>query len=349
MTVVALVGCGGISRDGYVPAIAHLQPRAVLTYDVDLGAALRAQAELVRLGLDARAVPDVVSLGESDSVIIAVPPSRTPEAVSSIVSARADRAILLEKPLATNFELARSMLEDLDESSDVRYMETFLHSTAYDVLVSELGTGRLGAVRKVRCRVKGGTPIDLENQWRGSRALGGEVLHDWGIHSLGLVLHLARTVGLGRDGTVADVRVSDAEWARFGVRKILTACAFDVLGLNIPVEVDASWSGSSRSMESPDVSVECERGTLGLFVRKTEGSSDWTCVERQESGGIRMLASRRYPKELFVRGVAGFLARGTDGASTEQSKFDIGLGLEALRLADSAYSQAASSSSTSSD
>jgi predicted dehydrogenase len=342
VTVVALVGCGGISRDGYIPAIAHLQPQTVLTYDVDPGAASRAQAELVRLGLDARAVSDVVSLGESDSVIIAVPPSQTPETVSSIVSARADRAILLEKPLATSFELARSLLGDIDEATDVRYMETFLHSTAYDVLLGELGTGRLGAVRKLRCRVKGGTPSDLENQWRGSRALGGEVLHDWGIHSLGLVLHLARTAGLGRDGT-------DAEWARFGVRKILTACAFDVLGLAIPVEVDASWSGSSRSMESPDVSVECERGTLGLFVRKTEGSSDWTCVERQASGGVRMLASRRYPKELFVRGVAGFLARGANGASAEQSKFDIGIGMEALRLADSAYNQAVSSASTSSD
>lgn len=348
MSVLALVGCGGISRDGYIPAIGHLRPNSVLTCDLDPLAAARAEEELTKLGVNARAVPGLESLAESDLVIVAVPPSQVRDTVTAIMSASTARTFLLEKPLGPTFGSARAMVDEVSEDAELRYMETFLHSTAYDVLVDELGTGRFGEVERLRCRVRGGTPIDLEHQWRGFRDLGGEVLHDWGIHSLGLVLHLTRAIGLAPIDLNPDIRCVDAQWTSIVDRKLLMSCLFDVTGLDVPVEVDASWSGPTRSMEDPDVVVECERGTLGLYVRKTEGSSDWTCVEIDASGRARMLASRRYPKELFVRGVAGFLADAAVASPAGRSKFDIDLGLQALRLADNAYNQAASSSSTSS-
>lgn len=349
MTVLALVGCGGIARDGYLPAIGHLRPNSVLTYDLDPAAAEHAQTELVRFGVNAHAVSDLIAVAESDAVIVAVPPSQLRTTVSSIAADRSDLAILLEKPLGPTFDIARSTIEDINGNARIYYMETFLHSTAYDVLVDELGTGRLGAAQRLSCRVKGGTPSDLEHQWRGSRTLGGEVLHDWGVHSLGLALHFLGAIGLGSSDTDPDVEVTASEWATFGKRRVLTSCTLNLRGLAIPVEVEASWSGPSRSMESPDVLVECERGALGLHVRKTEGSSDWTCVEHAAPGVTRILACRRYPKELFIRGVSGFLDRDNSVLPADQSKFSVGLGMEALRLADDAYNQARPSSSTSSN
>ena len=232
--------------------------------------------------------------------------------------------------------MAVEIVQQAEVFTSVAYMETFLHSTAYDVLVDEVDSGRLGNVSRLVFRVRGGTPANLDTVWRGDRSRGGEVLHDWGVHSVGLALHFLGSL-LG-PSAAPEVVVVDAQWKDIGDRKILTSCDMVLEGAPIPTSIRASWDGGVANPESPDVLVECERGQLSLVVQKTDGTSDWVCTEA-DGESVRRLASRRYPKELFIRGVDGFL-RDVGRGRVVSDKYNVSLGLEAIRLMDSAYSQA---------
>lgn len=336
---VALIGCGGIARDGYLPALLHLRPDKVTLVDPDPTAGRAAQERLRSGGVNAEWQSDLARADASiEAAIIAVPPLHLPDAVDALLaSSSPPLAILLEKPLGVNSTVASEMIQRASAVASVAYMETFLHSTAYDVLLDELASERLGAVSRIVLSVRGGTPANLESVWRGDRGRGGEVLHDWGIHSMGLSLHLLRSIA-GRPESV-EVDVLDTCWRVLGDRQLLTSCDMQVEGSPVPTSIRASWDGTSASPESPDVLVDCERGQLSLVVTKMDGSSNWTCVETRGEAA-HCLASRRYPKELFIRGLDGFL-RGVRNGFVMPDKYDVAMGLEALRLVDAAYSQAA--------
>jgi predicted dehydrogenase len=291
-------------------------------------------------GVETHAVESVYEIPEPvTAAIVAVPPPEVAEAVNSLLSAQfSPPAILLEKPLGPDHQTGTAIVERGNRESQLAYMETFLHSSAYDVMLDEIATGRLAGVNSIHMAVRGSLPRDLGNQWRGDRRSGGEVLHDWGVHSLGFALHLANNAA--KQLAQPTVAVANAEWMSVGTRDLLKSCGMTLDGYDADIYIDASWEGSAASPEEPDILVKCDRGDLALYVRKTDGSSDWVCVDYND-GNIRELASRRYPKELFIRGVAGFLRR-TAAPSNRQDKYDIALGLEALNLADTAYSQACS-------
>lgn len=335
---VALIGCGGIARDGYLPALLHVKPDHVTLVDPDPVAGFAAQERLQTGGLSAVWQRDLSSVGDAiEAAIVAVPPSVLPDAIDALLSSRArPSAILVEKPLGVDLAVACEMVQRIEAVTSVAYMETFLHSTAYDVLLDELASARLGAVSRIVLSVRGGTPPNLDVVWRGDRSRGGEVLHDWGVHSMGLALHLLNSLsGLGES---PEVSVSDARWMGIGGRRLLLSCDMALEGSRIDTSVKASWEGGPATPASPDVLVECERGQLSLVVQKTAGSSNWVCVE-SSGETVRELASRRYPKELFVRGVDGFL-RDVRRGYVGSDKYDVSLGLDALRLVDAAYSQA---------
>ena len=335
---VALIGCGGIARDGYLPALVHVRTERVTLVDPDPVAGLTAQEYLRASGIRAVWLRDLSSVDHGiEAAIVAVPPSVLPDAIDALLTARSrPSAILIEKPLGINFAVASEMVRRVEAVASVAYMETFLHSTAYDVLLDELASARLGPVSRVALAVRGKTPPNLDVAWRGDRRCGGEVLHDWGVHSLGLALHLLNSLSALAESP--EVAVSDARWMDISGRPVLLSCDMTLEGSRIDTSVRASWEGDPATLESPDLLVECERGQLSLVVQKTSGSSNWVCIE--SSGEIiRNLASRRYAKELFVRGVDGFLRDVRCGCVISE-KYNVTLGLEALRLVDAAYNQA---------
>ncbi|NVN49167.1 Gfo/Idh/MocA family oxidoreductase [Mycolicibacterium hippocampi] len=348
--IVGLIGCGGIAHDGYLPALAYLQPELVCVWDVDAPAASRAARVLIERSVRASQSSALAELVQKvDRVVIAVPPAEVRSvvtAVAKVPTSKTPMPLLLEKPLGTSAEDARLIIEH-DGDVDLHYMETFLHSTAYVAMLEEALSGRYGTPRRLVVAVKGSLPANLESSWRGDRKQGGGVLHDWGIHAIGLALHALRTIGLLKGNPGLEPVVGESCWERHGSRQILTHCELQIKGAPIEVSIQASWVGPATSPSNPDVLLECDGGSIGLHVRKTDGSSDWVCYD-DPLGSPRQLASRRYPKELFIRGLAGFIGFANARPSTN-GVYDPYLGVEAMRIADSAYAHAVAKIATRSD
>lgn len=330
MTTIGLIGCGQIARDGYIPALAFVRPSLVLVSDRDQAAAEAAARELEARGVRSELCQTTTDVAQNcESSIVAVAPSALEEVVREIAEAGAPR-LLVEKPLGVNANITRRILDIAAESRmELSYMETFLHSSATEVLIDELNSRRLGHLKELKLSFKGGLPKSLDSAWRGRRKEGGEVLHDWGIHAFGLAVYLLGAVGVQGDLNVDSVK--DVIFEEFGAREILTSCHVCFAGVNVQVSADVSWSGVSSS--GYDMQAICENGTLAISVGRKEGSSNWRCVELNSQE--LLLAERRYPKELFVRGVASFIS--PQLYAQKRKMFDPIIGLRAISLADEAY------------
>jgi len=105
---IGIVGCGGIVRDGHLPAYrkAGLTVRAV--FDVDHERA-QAVADEFQVPIVAAGAEELVATPGVDIVDVAVPPWVQPEIVS--LAASAGRHMLCQKPFALELGTARHMVE----------------------------------------------------------------------------------------------------------------------------------------------------------------------------------------------------------------------------------------------
>lgn len=328
---LGLVGTGQIFRDGYGPAIEFLRIPTVL-FDTDRRVLTQTCDGALGSELYTLASSLAELVGLSSRIVVCVPPAALEAVVSNISQAATPGLeLLLEKPLGVSAAVSSAM-QRVASCAGVRllYMESFLHSTAIDVLIEEAQTGRLGTVTKVELAFNGNPPNDLAAVWRGSRDTGGEVLHDWGVHSLGLLAFLSRKLGFD----VLDqehMTVRDTEWLEGGSDKILGSVRVESRGLAVEQSVLVSWTKRSAY----DLLVSFSSGRyLGIQVVKVDGSSSWKAVElgpgMSETGA---LAIGRYRKELFVRGLSKFASGRID------ERFDYSIGQTAIALADEAYAQ----------
>lgn len=329
---LAVIGCGGIVRSAYLPSLAFLRVGNVSVFDA-AGPEITALAVQAagRLGLSVRAassIPEAVA--GADRVLVAVPPLNAPRAVVDVCDAvAAGTRILVEKPAGISASAARQMLTAAQRADvAIEYMETFVHSLPADVMFGEMRSGRLGELQGVSMHFSGNSPAALETAWRGERASGGEVIHDWGIHSLGLLFHLARAASLPTPAS-EDFHVDSATLRRHGARDVLTeADARGVVG-EVPVSMALAW----HTFREPALVLDYGIRRLEMSVRTVDGHSSWHIEEIGDSGVVYAVDSL-YEKEVFARGIRRFLQR-DDRA--DRSSLDFSAAVASLRIADHLY------------
>lgn len=121
----------------------------------------------------------------ADIVIVATPPAR--HAVDALRALAAGAAVVVEKPLCTTLEDADRLVRVVEAGGLLVYAENLLFSDATSTAMTEIAS--LGGLRNLAARAMQPRPT-----WGGftTRAWGGGVLFDLGVHPLALVLRAVR-------------------------------------------------------------------------------------------------------------------------------------------------------------
>jgi predicted dehydrogenase/nucleoside-diphosphate-sugar epimerase len=186
----ALVGCGAVARERYLPAFREAEGcRLVAVVDVDLGRAQAAAAAYSEAG--ASSVEAVTSVGDIiegvDAAVIAVPHTAHLEVAEQLVSR--GKHILVEKPVATRVEEC-DRLAAATPSGVLLAVSTVRRLFPSSIWMKELlAKGRLGQIERARWEEGGAYawPLATPSVFR-REISGGGVLIDTGPHILDLLL-----------------------------------------------------------------------------------------------------------------------------------------------------------------
>jgi predicted dehydrogenase len=329
--MIGFIGCGQIFSDGYLPALDYLNIKDVIVYDESeesINQAIKSTAKLNNIELrTAKSVNELINY--ANKIIVLVPPKEVLSIIHEIskLSNCSYVSLLIEKPLGVSENEAKEITLLCSKSSiSLNYMEVFIHSSTTDVLLEELSLRRHGDIKRIMMQFKGSTPKNIQNQWRGSRLTGGLVWHDWGIHSLGLLLPILSycNINLPR---LDEIEVTDSRWMSKGENNILTESRASWSVDNVEVSVLATWEQGGN----PDMRIDFEdNSAFELIIGKKNGTSMWTLNEKNMIS-LNPLVTSRYPKERFIRGVRSFLVE------DRQWAFDPQIAIKSLRIADYAY------------
>jgi predicted dehydrogenase len=183
----ALVGCGAVTTNHYLPALAGCRgAEAALVVDADLG---RASAAARRWGIEATAADYREVPGRAEAAVVALPNHlHAPVAIDLL---RAGVHVLVEKPMALTTADCDAMIAAAEAGGAL--LTAGLQFRLFDStrLVAELlGSGVLGPLERFELRlgVVSRWPFATDFLLRRETA-GGGVLVDYGVHVLDLLLH----------------------------------------------------------------------------------------------------------------------------------------------------------------
>lgn len=179
---IGLVGCGAIASYAHLRVLGHLRG-AVLVAVADRDPEARARARrLARVPVHDRA-EDLLGRDDVHALVICAP---TPlHAELAVAAAVAGKHFYLEKPIATNVEDARRVVEAATRAGVVTAIgfNRRLHPL-YQQARDVLRAGRIGRVRGVQMAFCEPAVPGLMPQWRLRRATGGGVLLDLASHHI---------------------------------------------------------------------------------------------------------------------------------------------------------------------
>jgi myo-inositol 2-dehydrogenase / D-chiro-inositol 1-dehydrogenase len=179
---VGLLGCGAIASYAHLRLLPHLRG-AELVAVADPAPEARARARRIAAVPSHERSEDLLERDDVDAVVICAP---TPEhAELALASATAGKHFYLEKPLATNLEDGRDVVEaaaSTELATAIGFNRRFhpLYAQAREVLSAGL-IGRVRAVGMAFCEPR---PADGMASWMRRRATGGGVLLDLASHHL---------------------------------------------------------------------------------------------------------------------------------------------------------------------
>jgi myo-inositol 2-dehydrogenase / D-chiro-inositol 1-dehydrogenase len=179
---IGLLGCGAIASYAHLRLLAHL-PGSVLVAVADPAAEARAQASRITRAQMHDTPGDLLSRDDVDAVVICAP---TPvHSELALAASAAGKHFYLEKPIATNAEDARRVVEAADTArlaTAIGFNRRFhpLYQQAREILRA----GRIGGVRAVEMAFCEPRPADAMPSWMRRRATGGGVLLDLASHHL---------------------------------------------------------------------------------------------------------------------------------------------------------------------
>ena len=277
---VAIIGAGFIA-DYHLAGLAEV-PRAE-TRVIASRTLAKAQALAARYGVPIATDDIEAALARSDidAVVITTPDENHEE--HAILAARAGKAILLQKPMATTSASCSRIIAAAGESK-VDLQVSFMHRYFEEVEAARklLASQAIGTVTSVR--IRNATPGPDWNDWFFKRdcVSGGAVLQ-LGIHGIDLIGYLigniaavaARTATLQprrklRDGRTIDVENPDSAW-----------CIYDLAGGSVAShEVSMIETGGCDRFRleiygsEGTIWLRSERGPLAIHAPRL-GYNDW--------------------------------------------------------------------------
>jgi predicted dehydrogenase len=128
-------------------------------------------------------------LKKSDVNLLAIITPHNTHAKLALQCLKAGRHVVCEKPLAIATSECDAMIR---EAKKRRLVISTYHNRHWDghllEAVKRIGTGALGDLVRVECRMGGwGKPSDW---WRSSTSISGGILYDWGVHLLEYALQI---------------------------------------------------------------------------------------------------------------------------------------------------------------
>lgn len=216
----ALVGCGRISKN-HIEAIGSHADRAELIDVCDIVPAA-AQAVAERTGARPHAsLAEMLTASDADAVILTTPSGLHP--MQAIMTARAGRHVVSEKPMATRWEDGLSMVRACDEA-DVRLfvVKQNRRNATLQLLKRAIEARRFGRIYMVNINVFWTRPQDYYDaaKWRGTWEFDGGALMNQASHYVDLLdwlvgpiesLH-AYTATLGRAIEAEDTAIVSVKW-----------------------------------------------------------------------------------------------------------------------------------------
>jgi len=302
MARVALVGCGTVSREHYLPACRKI-PECKIRWFVDTD--IRRAQELVQQYGGGRAKSDYRSIiDEIDAAIVAVP-NYLHSSVSLDFLLRG-RAVLCEKPIATNTADAISMIETSRRTgARLAVNHHRRRYESYRIAKRVLDRDLVGEVTQVSCaegRVFNWPASFLLDRQKA----GGGVLIDWGIHTLDVLQWFF------------DAKFDLASYEDDGLDGVEANCNVDLRIMRKDGEIPCRIMLSRTRQLANMIIIHGEKGSLE--IRDSDKNSVYVRVD-QDAG--RICASKRKASEdYFAEQVRCFL---------DPSSNDYVTGTDALR------------------
>ena len=330
--MLGIIGLGGIYRDAYKDALAYLQKKDIIVFDINKNSSTYAVKHAKKNGLEymiANSVREVFE--EASEICLFLPPKEILPVIKEGVELAnkniVTKFIYIEKPLGVNYSESKEIKQILNAYGiKLYYNEVFLHSSTTDILVEEVLSMRNGKVTSIEMRFNGGLPSNITSQWRGDSNTGGMVWHDWGIHSIGLLLGILEKMSIDYSNILAkDMTVYNTQWEKIDNCDLLVQSGVDFHIEDIDISILASWVSKSDY----EMRTYFENGNyLEVIIEKINGVSSWSLYEVILSGDRVFLGSSRYPKERFIRSLTAFLTL------RNLEYIDSNIGIKSLEIID---------------
>lgn len=326
-----IIGLGGIYFDAYRETMIFLKRNNVIVYDIDKKAQESAILYAKDRGIEYVSANSIVEVfNTAEDICLFVPPKAIipiiKEGLSGIGSIKT-RKIYIEKPLGVSLGDALEIFKLLKARGIIlHYNEVFLHSSTTDVLVEEIQSGRLGKVKSIQMHFNGGIPKNITEQWRGKSETGGLVWHDWGIHSIGLLLGILKRMSIDYSKIdTSRITVKNCIWQNIDFDEILVHSLAELQIEEIDVSIEASWINRNDS----EMRIYFDNDYyLEITIGKIEGVSSWNLFEVDSQNNRRLLTQSRYPKERFIRSLTAFISNRNPDFTNYK------LGLKAMEIVD---------------
>jgi UDP-N-acetyl-2-amino-2-deoxyglucuronate dehydrogenase len=216
----AVVGCGRIS-ERHFHALEHHRERAELVAVCDTDRQVLAAAQA------ATGVPGFAGLGDlldgsdADVVVLCTPSGL--HAVQGIEAAHAGRHVITEKPMATRWQDAKSLVSSCDEAGvDLFVVKQNRRNATLQLLKRAVELGRFGRIYMVNINVFWNRPQEYYDgaRWRGTWEFDGGAFMNQASHYVDLLDWLvgpvesvhAFTATLARNIQVEDTGVASIRW-----------------------------------------------------------------------------------------------------------------------------------------
>jgi predicted dehydrogenase len=184
---LGVLGCGTIARLVHLPALASL-PCVQVTAIAEPDAVNRAEArKLVPAAREFEDYSELLEHAQIDAAVVCLPSALHAEAATAVLERR--RHLYLEKPIATDLDGARGVLEAWRRSGVLAMIGfNYRSHPRYERARASLRRGQLGEIVAARTVFTGGDRAMPD--WKRSRASGGGVLLEKGSHHVDLVRFL---------------------------------------------------------------------------------------------------------------------------------------------------------------
>lgn len=216
----ALVGCGRIAQNHF-SAIEQHAKNAELVSVCDIDSNALDDAVKKTGATPFKTLPDILEKSDADVVILTTPSGLHP--AQTIKIAEAKKSVVTEKPMATKWEDAKSMVKACDDN-DVRLfvVKQNRYNKTLQLLKRAVEKNRFGKIYMVNLNVFWTRPQSYYDQggWRGRWEFDGGAFMNQASHYVDLINYLigpleslqAYTATLGRDIEAEDTGVISMKW-----------------------------------------------------------------------------------------------------------------------------------------